>query len=63
MSLFNADAKIFFRKIKKKKFAHKKLKKTPQKVAYLSRNSVVSEIFLFQPNSPNGRFHVPKCGL
>ena len=32
------------------------MKKPPQKVAYLSRNSVVSEIFLFQPNSPNGRF-------
>ena len=30
-------------------FALKKLKKPPQKVAYLSRNSVVSEIFFFQP--------------
>ena len=39
------------------------LKKPPQKVAYLSRNSVVSEIFLLLPNSPNGRSHVPKCGL
>ena len=29
----------------------------------LSRNSVVSEIFLLLPNSPNGRSHVPKCGL
>ena len=27
-------------------FALKKLKKPPQKVAYLSKNSVVSEIFL-----------------
>ena len=44
-------------------FLDKKLKKSPQKVAYLSRNSVVSEIFLLLPNSPNGRIHVPKCGL
>ena len=27
------------------------------------RNSVVSEIFLLLPNSPNGRIHVPKCDL
>ena len=32
------------------------MKKPPQKVAYLSRNSVVSEYFLFLPNSPNGLF-------
>ena len=44
-------------------FDPQNMKKPPQKVAYLSRNSIVSEIFLFQPNSPNGRFHVPKCGL
>ena len=44
-------------------FANENMKKTPQKVAYLSRNSVVSEIFLSLPNSPNGRIHVPKCGL
>ena len=31
-------------------FALKKLKKPPQKVAYLSRNSVVSEIFHLLPN-------------
>ena len=37
--------------------------KPPQKVAYLSRNSVFSEIFHLLPNSPNGRIHVPKCGL
>jgi hypothetical protein len=35
MQLFNADAKIFLEKLKKKFFANKKLKKTPQKVAYL----------------------------
>ena len=34
---------------KKKKIALKKLKKPPQKVAYLSRNSVVSEIFHLLP--------------
>ena len=39
------------------------MKKTPQKVGYLSRNSVVSEIFLLLPNSLNGRIHVTKCGL
>jgi len=44
-------------------FALKKLKKPPQKVAYISRNSVVSEISLLLLNSPNGRSHVPKCGL
>ena len=51
-------AKIFF-----KFFALKKLKKPPQKVAYLSRNLVVSEIFFLLPNSPNGRKHIPKSGL
>ena len=35
----------------------------PQKVAYLSKNSVVSEISLLLPNSLNGRILVPKCGL
>ena len=35
MQLFSADAKIFFKKIKKCFFAHKKLKKSPQKVAYI----------------------------
>ena len=35
------------------------MKKPPKKVAYLSRNSVVSEIFHLLPNSPNGRVHVP----
>ena len=44
-------------------FALKKLKKPPQKVAYLSRNLVVSEIFYYCPNSQDGRFHVPKNGL
>ena len=39
------------------------MKKPPQKVAYLSRNSVVSEIFYFCPNSQDGRFHLPKYGL
>ena len=39
------------------------MKKPPQKVAYLSRNSFISEIFLVLPNSANGRIHVPKCGL
>ena len=35
------------------------MKKPPQKVTYLSRNSVVSEIFLLLPNSPNGSIYVP----
>ena len=35
------------------------MKKPPQKVAYLSKNSVVSEISLLLPNSPNGRILVP----
>ena len=35
MLLFSADAKIFLEKFKKQTFAHKKLKKPPQKVAYL----------------------------
>jgi hypothetical protein len=39
----------------RKFFGHKKLKKPPQKVD--------SEFFLLLPNSPNGRIHVPKCGL
>ena len=51
------------KKIKKKNFARENMKKTPQKVAYLSRNSVVSEIFHLLPNSPNGRIYVPKCVL
>ena len=46
---------------KKSIFDPQNMKKPHQKVAYLSRNSVVSEIFLFLPNSPNGRIHVPKC--
>jgi hypothetical protein len=62
MQLFNADAKIFLNFLKLF-FGHKKLKKPPQKVAYLSRNFVVSEIFLLLPNSLNGRIHVPKFGL
>ena len=41
----------------------KKLKKPPEKVAYFSRNSVVSRIFYSSPNSQDGRFHVPKYGL
>jgi hypothetical protein len=36
-------------KCKKKMFAHENMKKPPQKVAYLSRNSVVSEIFYLLP--------------
>ena len=48
-------------------FAHENMKKPPKKVAYLSRNSVISEIFhllpTVLPNSPNGRIHVPKSGL
>ena len=40
---------MFLKKILKKFFAFKKLKKPPQKVAYLSRNSVVSEIFHLLP--------------
>ena len=40
---------MFFKKIKKKFFALKKMKKPPQKVAYFSRNSVVSEISLLLP--------------
>jgi hypothetical protein len=62
MQLFNAVAKMIFKKFLKN-FALKKLKKLPQKVAYLSRNSIVSEISLLLPNSPNDRLHVPKCGL
>ena len=34
------------------------MKKPPKKVAYLSENSVVSEIFILLPNSPNGSKHV-----
>jgi hypothetical protein len=53
--------------LKKYLFANENMKKTPQKIAYFSRNSVVSEIFhllpTVVPNSPNGRIHVPKCGL
>jgi hypothetical protein len=52
-----------FLKFKKKIFALKKLKNPAQIVAYLSRNSVVSDISLLLPNSPNGRLYVPKCGL
>ena len=62
MQLFNVVAKMFLKKFKFF-FALKKLKKPPQKVAYLSRNSVISEISLLLPNSPNGRSHGPKCGL
>ena len=51
------------KKKKKKKIALKKLKKPPQKVAYLSKNSVVSEISLLLPNSPNGRSNGPNCVL
>ena len=32
------------------------MNKPPKIVAYLSRNSAVSEIFLLLPNSPNGMF-------
>ena len=43
---FQCGRKNIFRKILKSFFAYKKLKKPPEKVAYLSRISVVSEIFL-----------------
>ena len=36
--------------MKNKFFTHENMKKPPQKVAYLSRNSVVSEIFHLLPN-------------
>ena len=39
-----------FKKRIKLLFTLKKLKKPPQKVAYLSRNSVISEIFHLLPN-------------
>ena len=48
------------KKMKNQIFAHENMKKPPQKVAYLSRNSIFSEIFHLLPNSPNGRIHVPK---
>ena len=40
---------MFLKKFKEKFFALKKLKKPHQKVAYLGRNSVVSEIFHLLP--------------
>ena len=51
------------KKIEKKILDPQNMKKSPQKFAYFSGNSVVSEIFLLLLNSPNGRIHVPKCGL
>ena len=54
MQLFSVDATMH------KFLAHENMKKPPQKVAYLSRNSVIFEIYSL-PNSP--RVHVPKCGL
>ena len=53
MQLFSVDATMH------KFLAHENMKKPPQKVAYLSRNSVIFEIYSL-PNSP--RVHVPKCG-
>ena len=35
------------------------MKKTPQKVAYLSRNSVVSEIFFYCPTAQMAEFMFP----
>ena len=46
---FSADAKIYFKKFKKKIFDHKKLKKTPQKVAYLWQ---LGGFFLCSPDCP-----------
>ena len=61
------DFSIFFlhfsNRIKKLDFCLENMKKPPQKVAYLSKNSVVSEILILLPNSPNGRKNIPKCGL
>ena len=35
------------------------MKKPPQKVAYISRNSFVSEIFILLPNSQKAEFMFP----
>ena len=48
MHLFSADCTM----VSNIFFAHKKLKKPPKKVAYLSRNSVVSEIFPYTAQQP-----------
>ena len=63
MSIFSADPTTFLNFISLKFFGHKNVKKPPEKVAYLSRISDVSEIFSLLPNSPKGRNHIPKCGL
>ena len=56
MQLFNADAKIFVRKFLKKFFANKKLKKPPQKVAYLWQLGVFSSAAPTAQNSPELNF-------
>ena len=56
MQLFSEDATIFS---KKKKNAHKKLKKPPPKVAQKTSNP----LFLSYPNGPNRKIHDPNCGL
>ena len=38
------------------------MKKTPHKVAYLSRNSVVSEIFPYCPTAQMAEFMFPNVG-
>ena len=59
MQLFSEDATIF----KKKKNAHKKLKKPPSKVAQKNSNPLFFLTALSCPNGPDRRIHVPKCGL
>ena len=62
--ILNVESILYFSKKKSLNFFdHEKLKKTPQKVAYLSRNSVVSEIFYYSTDSQEGRFQFPKYDL
>ena len=59
MQLFSADTAMW-KKIWKLNFSLWKHEKKSRKVAYLSKNSVISEIFHLLPNSPNARIHAPK---
>ena len=62
MELFSADATIY-KKECKSFFAHKKLKKSPSKVAQKNSNPLFSPYCLSCPNGTNRRIHVPNCGL
>ena len=55
MQLFSADATIFLRNVKKN-FAHKKLKKPPQTVAYLWQLGVFFSAVLTAQNCPELHF-------